>query len=183
MAGHSHWSQIKRQKTITDAKRSALFSKAIKIIAVAARDGSDPNFNPKLKTALEKAKEINLPKDNIERAINKGSGKEGGAALEEIFYEAYGPGGVALILAGVTDNKNRASQEIKHILQENGAKMTPPGSVSFLFEKIERGFKPKNPITSISPEDKEQLRKLFETLDEHEDIQEIYSNLAEDIGD
>lgn len=182
MAGHSHWSQIKRQKAITDAKKSKFFSKAIKIIAVAARDGSDPSFNPKLKTALEKAKEVNLSKDNIEKAINKGSGKQDSAALEEVLYEAYGPGGVALILAGVTDNKNRASQEIKHILQENGAKMTPPGSVSFLFEKIEGGFRPKNPITGVSSEDKERLIKLFDALNEHEDIQEIYSNLAEDIG-
>ncbi|OGZ32271.1 MAG: hypothetical protein A3H02_02210 [Candidatus Niyogibacteria bacterium RIFCSPLOWO2_12_FULL_41_13] len=182
MAGHSHWTQIKRQKAITDAKRSKLFSKAIKIIAVAARDGSDPNFNPKLKSALEKAKEINLPKENIEKAIKRGIGRAEGAGLEEVLYEAYGPGGVALILVGITDNRNRASQEIKHILQENGAKMVPPGSVSFLFEKIEGEFRPRNPMSGIASEDKEKLKKIFEALDEHEDIQEIYSNLAEDIG-
>src|SRR3989338_163898 len=158
MAGHSHWTQIKRQKAITDAKRSKLFSKAIKIIAVAARDGSDPNFNPKLKSALEKAKK-------------RGSGGAEGAGLEEVLYEAYGPGGVALILVGITDNRNRASQEIKHILQENGAKMVPPGSVSFLFEKIEGEFRPRNPMSGIASEDKEKLKKIFEALDEHEDIQ------------
>ena len=87
-----------------------------------------------------------------------------------------------MILVGITDNRNRASQEIKHILQENGAKMVPPGSVSFLFEKIEGEFRPRNPMSGIASEDKEKLKKIFEALDEHEDIQEIYSNLAEDIG-
>lgn len=182
MAGHSKWAQIKHKKATADAKRSKLFSKVVKMITMAAREGGDPNFNPKLKSALEKAKEANLPKESIDKAIRRGSGEGSKSGLEEVIYEAYGPAGSALVITGITDNKNRTTQEIKRILNENGAKMSGPGSVMFLFEKKNGDFEPKVKISVAGDSEKEQLKKLFIALDEHEDVQEIYSNIAEDIG-
>ena len=136
MSGHSKWSQIKHKKAITDARRSKIFSKLAAMISVAVRKGGkDPESNPSLRLAIEKAKEFNMPKENIERAIQRGSGELAGAKLEEITYEAYGPGGVGILIKTITDNKNRTAGEIKKILNENDGKLAESGSVSFQFEE------------------------------------------------
>lgn len=135
MSGHSKWSSIKHQKGTADARRSNLFSKLANAIAIAARSGADPTSNFQLRLTIEKAKAANMPKTNIERAIARGAGKEGGAGLEEILYEAYGPGGTAILIETVTDNKNRTTSEIKNVLSRFGGNLASPGAVSYLFEK------------------------------------------------
>jgi YebC/PmpR family DNA-binding regulatory protein len=135
MSGHSKWAQIKRKKGTADEKRGQLFSKISRTITLAAREGeANPNSNSKLRLAIDKAKAVNMPKDVIERAIAKAVNKDEGA-LEEFLYEAYGPGGIALLIEGITDNKNRSTQEIKHLVLEGGGKFVPPGTVAWLFEK------------------------------------------------
>lgn len=182
MAGHSKWAQIKRQKAVSDAERSKAFSKIARIITIAGRDGADPNFNFKLKSAIEKAKELGAPKDLIERAISKAAGKDKGG-LEEVLYEAYGPLGSAFIITGITDSKNRTTQEIRNILEEHNAKMVNPGAAMFLFYKVANEFQPKQKIAIADEEEKNELKTLLNALDEHEDIQEIYSNLEKDPRD
>lgn len=136
MSGHSKWSQIKHKKASTDAKRGKIFTKIVKEISVAARTGGgDPDGNPRLRTAIEKAKEVNMPSDNIKKAIMKGTGELPGTMYEEITYEGYGPGGVALLIEALTDNKNRTVSEIRHILSKNGGSMGEAGCVSWMFEK------------------------------------------------
>jgi len=137
MSGHSHSKKIKREKAITDQKRGQMFSKIARMISVAIKEGgSNPGTNQKLNVAMETAKKWNLPKENIERAIKKGSGEESaGEKLEEVSFEAFGPGGVAIIIEGITDNKNRALGEIKQILNQNNGKLVGEGAVRWLFEK------------------------------------------------
>lgn len=182
MAGHSHWAQIKRQKEVSDAKKSKIFSKIARMITIAAREGTDPNFNSRLKAALDYAKNFSAPKDVISRAISKASAKDKGG-LEEVVYEVYGAGGSAIIITGITDNKNRTSQEIRHILDEHSAKMVAPGGAMFLFERVGSDFQPKSQISITNEEDKNKLKKLFDALDEHDDVQEIYDNLSQDPRD
>lgn len=134
MSGHSKWSSIKHQKAVTDAKRSSSFTKLANGITVAARAGADPTMNFTLRLAIDRAKSANMPKDNIERAVQRGSGSAG-ASVEEILYEAYGPSGTAILIEVATDNKNRAIGEIKAVLNKLGAKLAESGSVSYLFEK------------------------------------------------
>lgn len=136
MSGHSKWSQIKRQKGAADAKRGILFSKLASLIALTSRDGSDPETNFKLRLAVEQAKRANLPTENIERAIKKGSGQLAGEKIEEVFYEAYGPAGIALLIVAATDNRNRTTAEIKNILARHHAKLAPRNNVLYLFEQI-----------------------------------------------
>lgn len=175
MSGHSKWSQIKHKKALTDAQKSKRFSKLARQITLAARSkGSDPNANPGLRTAIEKAREANMPSDNIERAIKRGAGSEKDA-LEEVLFEAYGPGGAALLIVGITDSKNRTTQEVKHILSEHGAKLAGPGSARFLFQKTDDGWQAKSSL-EIDQNTKESLTRLFEALDEHDDINDIYTN-------
>lgn len=136
MSGHSKWSCIKRKKGALDAKRGALFTKIIREITVAAKaGGEDINANPRLRTAVNKAKSVNMPNDNIERAIKKGSGSLDGVVYEEIRYEGYGPGGVAIMVDCLTDNKNRTTPEIRTIFSKNGGNMGDSGSVSYLFDR------------------------------------------------
>ncbi len=237
MSGHSKWSTIKHQKEAQDKKRGVVFSKLARLIAIAARDGEDPDKNSRLRMEIERARKFNMPKENIARAIERGSGKGGGEALESFVYEAYGPSGVALIIEGITDNRNRTISEVKTILTKHQGKMGGEGSVSWMFshagvintplpenkesienltleaigagaedivekkdslnivvplEKLEETKKfltaagieinsasiewvSKNPVT-ISEQDKGVLERLFEALDEHDDVQEIYSN-------
>ena len=178
MSGHSHWAGIKHKKELTDKKRGKIFSKMAKIIEIAARKGGDPEMNPTLRLAIEKARSVNMPNDNIERTIKKGTGedKEGGH-LEEITYEAYGPNGTPLIIEVITDNKNRTLSEIKHILNEHGGKLAETGSVRYLFDRIEGEWKPRYSIDITNENLKQQLEKLFESLDENDDVNEIYSNV------
>lgn len=137
MSGHSKWSQIKHKKSLTDAKKGQLFSKLVREIMVAARDGGpNPQTNARLRQAMERARSQGLPKDNVERAIDRASGAEEGAALQEFLYEAMAPGGVTIIIEGITDNKNRTLAEIKHLLNEHGSKLAESGSLSWGFDKI-----------------------------------------------
>lgn len=175
MSGHSKWSTIKHQKAATDAKRSQVFGKLTKLISVAARNGEDPSMNPDLRSAIDKAKSLNMPSDNIDRAIKKGSGKAEGSQLESVRYEAYGPSGVAIIIDGITDNKNRTTAEIKHILTKHGASLAESGSALWAFEETSGALNPKT-TTSLSEEDASTLDRLLEELDDHDDIQGIYTN-------
>lgn len=242
MSGHSHWAGIKHKKQIADLQRGKVFSKLAKEIEIAARDGGNPEMNPKLRVAIEKAKAAKMPSDNIEKAIKRGTGEIlGEKKLEEIIIEAYGPGGIAIIIEGITDNKNRTLNEIKQVLNQGGGKMVSEGAVKWMFErkgcivinskiqnpnfqtreelelaaieagaediywhndsldiytKIEELEKVKNnlekngiKIDSISldwvakdiieadEKTKENCQKLFESLDNLESVQEIYSNL------
>jgi YebC/PmpR family DNA-binding regulatory protein len=182
MSGHSHWHSIKYKKGAADAKKGKVFSKISREITIAAREsGGDPDFNPKLRMAVERARSFNMPADNIERAIKKGTGELEGEKLEEVLFEAYGPGGIALIIEGITDNKNRTLGEIKQILSQYNGKLVGEGGVRWMFER-----KVKEPGSlewvakqeiELSEKDKETAEKLFEALDENDAVQEIYSNL------
>lgn len=176
MSGHSKWSTIKHKKALTDAKKGKVFSKTAHMITLAARKGENPDMNPDLRLAIEKAKEVNMPKDNIEKAIKRGSGVEQ-KKLEEFLYEAYGPEGVAILIEGITDNKNRTSQEIKHLLGQNNSKMADPGSVLWMFDKKEKDWIPKYNIGFKEEKSKKSFEDLLEALSEQDDIQEIYSNV------
>jgi YebC/PmpR family DNA-binding regulatory protein len=137
MAGHSKWAGIKHQKAITDARRGKLFTKLARAITVAAKEGGgDPAGNPALQLAIRKAKDASMPKDNIERAIARGTGAgSDAAALETILYEGYGPGGVALLIEATTDNRNRTGSEVRHALSKHGGSLGEPGSVAYNFDK------------------------------------------------
>ena len=136
MSGHSRWSTIKHKKGATDAKRGKLFTRLIKEMTVAARQGGgDINGNPRLRAAVNEAKANNMPKDTIERAVKRGSGELEGASYEEITYEGYGPGGVAIIVEALTDNSHRTTPEIRHIFEKNGGNLGAPGSVKFQFDR------------------------------------------------
>ncbi|MGZ8832093.1 MAG: YebC/PmpR family DNA-binding transcriptional regulator [Thermoanaerobaculia bacterium] len=136
MSGHSKWSTIKHKKGAADAKRGKVFTRIIKEMTVAARmGGGDPAANPRLRAAVAEAKANNMPKDNVERAIKRGTGELEGVSYEEITYEGYGPGGVALMVEVMTDNSNRTTPEIRHMLEKNGGNMGTPGSVRFQFER------------------------------------------------
>ena len=135
MSGHSHAKTIKHQKGLADAKRSAAFSKSAKELEIAAKEGGDPVFNSKLRMAIEKAKEVNMPAENIERAIKRGTGELEGGKLEEVTFEAYGPGNVAIIIDGITDNRNRTLGEIKQILNQNNGKLVGEGAIKWMFER------------------------------------------------
>ncbi len=236
MAGHSHWASIKHKKGATDAKKGKSFTKVARMITVAVRKGgSDPDMNPKLQLAISKARAVNMPKDNIERAIHKGAGESGGAELFECMYEGYGPHGIALMIEILTDNKNRTVPEIRKIFERFGGNMGESGCVSWMFEKkglilvnnnnlnedefmmlvleagaedlqkvgdvfqviclqsdfdkvksaieskgivvetSEVGWIPKSNIDLDETAGRKVLR-LMETLEEHDDVQNVYSN-------
>lgn len=138
MSGHSHWAGIKHKKALTDAKRANVFTKFGRLITIAAREGGrNPDSNFKLKLAIDQARSVNMPKENIERAIKRGTGElKDAAEISEIIYEAYGPGQIAMLIKTATDNKNRTVGELKNILTKAGGKMVPAGSVSFLFKQV-----------------------------------------------
>jgi YebC/PmpR family DNA-binding regulatory protein len=137
MSGHSKWASIKHKKAVVDARRGQQFTKLTRAITVAAREGGgDPDGNPSLALAVQKARDASMPKDNIERAIAKGTGEGTDAdQIETVLYEAYGPGGVALLIEALTDNRNRTGADVRHILSKHGGNLGEPGSVSYLFEK------------------------------------------------
>ena len=172
MSGHSHYATIKRQKESKDAARGKTFSKLARAIQIAVKTGAgpDPDSNPKLRMAIEAARSANMPKDNVERAISKGAGT--GGALEEVSYEGYAPGGVAVIVEVATDNRNRTGQEIKNIFERGGGSLAGPGAVSFNFE-------PKGLIVvEKGPNVSEQMLSLIdsgaEDVEETEDGVEVY---------
>jgi YebC/PmpR family DNA-binding regulatory protein len=236
MSGHSKWAGIKHKKAKVDAQRGRVFTKLIREITVAARvGGGDPGGNPRLRTAIQAAKAVNMPADNIERAIKKGTGELEGVTYEEITYEGYGPGGVAVLVEVLTDNKNRTVGEIRKIFSRHGGNLGESGCVAFLFEKkgyiqvdaakvdedklmtialdagaedlqreesifavtsvpkdfekvrdtiAKSGIQPlsaeitKLPKSSVKLEGKhaEQMLRLMEELEEHDDVQHVYAN-------
>jgi YebC/PmpR family DNA-binding regulatory protein len=176
MSGHSKWSQIKRQKGVTDAAKSRTFSRFARLITIEAKKANGNVSSPGLTSAIERAKAANMPKDNIERAIAKGNSKDA-SELENVAYEFYGPGGSAIIVAALTDNKNRTTQEIKHLLTKNGYELGTPGSALWAFTKTPDGhFTPNEPLMDVAGGDEEKLTQILELLDEHEDVQEIITN-------
>ncbi len=238
MSGHSKWAQVKHKKAVVDARKGKIFSKIVKEISVAARlGGGDPDGNPRLRTAIEKAKEVNMPQENIKRAIMKGTGELPGMTYEETVYEGYGPGGTAILLDVLTDNRNRTVSEIRHILTKHGANLGEAGCVGWMFEKkgyilVEKTTIDEDSLMSIAleagaedmkndpgedsfeiitaPEDintvksflevsgillsfaeitmlpksyvpldektADQMIRLLEALEDHEDIQNVYTN-------
>jgi YebC/PmpR family DNA-binding regulatory protein len=158
MSGHSKWHSIKHKKGATDAKRGKLFTKFIKEITVAARTGGgDPDANARLRKAILDAKAGNMPNDTIDRAVRRGTGAEEGVTYDEITYEGYGPGGVAMLIEAMTDNRNRTVAEIRHIFSKNGGNLGESGSVGWLFEKkgyivVERTAKPEEELFDIAIE-------------------------------
>jgi transcriptional/translational regulatory protein YebC/TACO1 len=176
MAGHNKWAQIKHKKAITDAKKSKIFSKLVRFIAVEAKL-SGGKESPGLRAAIEKAKKVNMPAENIERAIKKAS--EPSAQMEAITYEAYGPGGAGLIIETLTDSKNRTAQDIKHILSKNGFALGGIGSVVWAFRKeiTPEGliWQPTTSVT-LADNDLELLEALVEELEENDDVQEVFTN-------
>jgi YebC/PmpR family DNA-binding regulatory protein len=237
MSGHSKWSTIKHKKGAADAKRGKVFTRIIKEMTIAARlGGGDPEGNPRLRAAVAEAKANNMPKDNIERAIKRGTGELEGATYEEVTYEGYGPGGVAIIVEALTDNGNRTTPEIRHTFEKNGGNLGTPGSVKFQFERkgyfaVEKSAADEDKLMEIaleagaddlqsddpdafeiytSPESFEAVRqalenskiatveaklgmipanyvtldenksrqvmKLLEALDDHDDVQNVWSN-------
>jgi YebC/PmpR family DNA-binding regulatory protein len=177
MSGHSHWSSIKHKKELTDQKKGKIFSKIAKMIEIAARKGGDPDMNPTLRLAMEKARSVNMPNDNIQRAIKKGTGEDRTEKLEEVMYEAYGPNGTPIIIETITDNKNRTLSDIKNILNTHGGKLAETGSVRYLFDRKEGEWVSKYPIDIADQNTKQQLEKLFEALEENDDVNDFYSNV------
>ncbi|MCD5382164.1 MAG: YebC/PmpR family DNA-binding transcriptional regulator [Candidatus Pacebacteria bacterium] len=173
MSGHNKWSKIKHKKAATDAQKSKVFSKHASLIAMESRKAGGDTASPRLAAAIERAKKDSMPKDNIEKAVAKGSGA-GGAALEEVMYETYGPGGTALIITAVTDNPNRTSPEIRHLLSKAGYQLGAPGSAVWAFTKDGMNYTPTNKVY-LSDDDGEKLATLVETLEEHDDVQDVFT--------
>ncbi len=175
MSGHSKWSQIKRQKGVTDAARSRVFSRYARLITLESKKANGILTAPGLATAIARAKAENMPKENIERAVAKGTSKDSGD-LEQVVYEAYGPAGVAIIIDALTDNKNRTTPEIKHLFSKLGFEVAAPGAASWAFTKVGNAYVPNEPLNDIVGADEEKLGTILETLDEHEDVQQIFTN-------
>ncbi len=174
MSGHNKWSKIKRQKAGTDAAKSKIFSKLARAITTASKQVNGDQNSPILRTAIDKAREYNMPNDNIDRAVKKGLGGDAGN-LEAITYEAYGPGGCALIIEALTSNRNKAAQEVKFILSENGYDLAAQGSATWSFTRLGAEWKP-NMTLPLSQDDEERLEKLMNDLEENEEVQDVYTN-------
>lgn len=175
MSGHNKWSQIKRQKAATDSAKSRVFSRFARLITSESKKAGGLLSVPALATAIARAKAVNMPKENIERAIAKGISKDSGD-LEHIQYEAYGPGGVALIIEALTDNKNRTTPEIKHLLSKQGLEVAAPGAAAWAFTKVGATLVPNEPLAEVAGDDEEKLVAILDALDEHEDVQQVFTN-------
>ena len=174
MSGHSKWAQIKRQKGAEDSKKSKLFGKLGSLIATESRKSNGDMNSPGLRTLIEKAKKENMPKDTIERAVKKGAGGET-EAMEELTYEAYGPGGCALIIEAFTGNRNKSAQEIKFILSKHGGSLAAQGSALWAFTKTAEGWEPNSPLP-LADQDGATLSALIEELEGNDEVQEVYTN-------
>ena len=189
MSGHSKWSTIKHKKGAADAKRGRIFTRLIKEITVAARmGGGDPDANPRLRTAIASAKAENMPKDNIERAIKKGTGELEGVNYEEVNYEAYGPGGVAVLVECLTDNKNRAVAELKHIMDRHGGSLGEPGCVAWMFKQkglivLDREEVDEERLLDLAleagAEDVKEEETTFEVITEPSDFEPVRAAIEE----
>lgn len=177
MAGHNKWSKIKHKKAATDAQKSKIFSKHASLIAMEARRANGDTQAPGLQAAIERARKDSMPKENIERAVSKGSGADA-ANLEEIIYEGYGPGGVAMLIRAVTDNKNRTAPEVRSVFTKAGLQLGTPGSAAWAFTKTDTGYSPITPV-DLSDTDGEKLAQLIENLEDLDDIQDIYTTADE----
>lgn len=183
MSGHSHAKTIRHQKEITDKKRGQIFSKMARVISIATREGgTNPETNPKLRLAIETAKKWNMSKENIGRAIKRGAGELTGEKLEEVLFEAYGPSKVAILIEGITDNRNRALSEIKKILEQNKGKLVAPGSVKWMFER--KGcitINIKNQISNIKRGDWEMMaiEAGAEDISWSDDVLDIYVKIED----
>ncbi len=175
MSGHSKWSQIKRQKSVTDAAKSRTFSRFARLITLESKKAGGVMSTPSLSTAIARAKAANMPKENIERAIAKGTSKDSGN-LEQILYEAYGPGGVAILIDALTDNKNRTTQEVKHLLSLQGVELAAPGAASWAFKKAGAVYEANGLLIEVAGTDEEHLSTILDALDEHEDVQRVFTN-------
>lgn len=184
MSGHSKWSQIKRQKAVTDSARSRVFSRFARLITSESKKAGGVLSTPGLAGAIARAKAINMPKENIERAVAKGASKDSGE-LEQIQYEAYGPAGVAIIIEALTDNKNRTTPEIRHLLSKHSIEVAAPGAASWAFTKVGNALVPNEPLTEVVGDDEEKLVAILDALDEHEDVQQVFTNARgyENTGD
>lgn len=173
MSGHSKWSQIKHKKGVADVKRGELFSKLLKNISIAARANANPDANPVLRQAVEKAREANVPKENIERVLARGDRSQGN--LGSYVFEAYGPGGAALLMDILTDNKNRTMMEIRRILEDHGAHLAEPGSARWAFMEKDGWFE-ASVGQPVAGGDQEKIETLKEALEAHDDIERVISN-------
>jgi YebC/PmpR family DNA-binding regulatory protein len=173
MSGHNKWSKIKHKKAATDAEKSRIFSKHAALIAMESRKAKGDVTSPGLAAAIERAKKDSMPKDNIDRAVAKGSGA-GGAAIEEVLFEGYGPGGVALLIKAVTDNNNRTAPEIRHIFTKAGYELGTPGSAAWAFTKTASGYAPAMPL-EIDEETGNKLAAFIELLEENDDVTDVYT--------
>ncbi len=176
MSGHNKWSKIKNRKAVTDAAKSKIFSKMARLISAASKEARGDTSSPTLRAVIEKAREYNMPASNIERAVKKGAGGDG-EALEAITYEAYGPGGAAIIIEALSSNRNKAAQEVKFILSEHGLSLAAPGSVSWAFSKEGQDWKPTTTV-ELSEENEKSLEKLIENLEDNDEVQNVYTNAA-----
>lgn len=174
MSGHNKFSKIKHLKAKNDAQKSKSFGKLVRLITVEAKKAGGNMSSPGLATAIDKAKKDNMPMDTIERAIKKAT-TDNSAAMESIIYETYGPGGIAILISVLTDNRNKAAQEIKHILSLQGYELAAPGSASWAFEKTHEGWKPTSTMP-LEDADIEKLSSLVEALDTNEDVQDVFTN-------
>ena len=175
MSGHNKWSKIKHKKAATDAQKSKIFSKHSSLITIESRNANGDVNSPGLKAAIERAKKDSMPAANIEKAVKKGTGGEAGA-MEALTYEAYGPGGTALMIDTITDNRNRTAAEIKHLLSKQGLNIAEPGAAAWAFTKnTEMEWEPNSTIP-IEEADAEKLRNVIEVIEEHDDVQGVYTN-------
>ncbi len=175
MSGHSKWATIKHKKGALDAKRGKIFTRLIKEITMAAKGGGDSEKNPRLRTAVTAAKAENMPADNIKRAIQRGTGELPGVTYEEITFEGYGPGGVAVLVETSTDNRNRTVSDIRHVFSKNGGNMGTSGSAGITPEHSELGMIPSNYI-KLEGQQARTMLKLMEAMEEHDDVQNVYTN-------
>src|ERR1700734_3202558 len=167
MSGHSKWATIKHKKAALDAKRGKAFTRIIKEVMIAARNGGDPDGNPRLRTAILAAKNVSMPSDNIKKAVMRGTGELEGGQIDEVMFEGYGPGGAAVLVMVATDNRNRTVSEIRHAFSKNGGNL------------CEVGMLPKK-VVHLEGKQAGAMLRLSEALEEHDDVQNVYSNFDVD---
>ena len=187
MAGHSKWNNIKNRKGAVDAKRAKEFAQVSKLIRIAVKEGKSDNaeFNPRLRLLLDKARAVNMPREKIDRAIERGKGTtKGGAVLHEVLYEGYGPAGVAVLVQAVTDNPTRTSAEVRYVFSRNGGSLAGPNAAQFLFQRAGDGtsFTPLMP-QPVAGNELAQLHDLLEALDQLDDVEEVFhtAEFADDL--
>lgn len=177
MSGHSKWNNIKNKKGVADIKKGKLFSQLSKNIRITVKEGKsgDPKFNASLRLALEKARAANMPKENIDRAIERGLGHGKAGAIQEVIYEGYAPGGIGLLIVAQSDNMQRTAGEVRSILSKAGGTLSGPGTVMYMFQVHGNEYTVILPIEVSDGEKQAELEKLIETLQENEDVEDVYS--------